>query len=83
MSGSGRKEDEVRRILEGPHPQVPADLAERAAELGARLLRRRRALRLLGLLGLLVAVTAFTVWAVAVQPWQAPPAETTPPLGGW
>ncbi|ROQ66472.1 hypothetical protein EDD93_0878 [Streptomyces sp. 840.1] len=83
MSGAGRKEDEVRRMLEGPHPQVPADLAERAAELGGRVLRRRRALRRLGLLALIAAVAVFTVWAVTVQPWQAPPAETTPPLGGW
>ncbi|MFG2596928.1 hypothetical protein [Streptomyces sp. NPDC048462] len=83
MSGAGRKEDEVRRMLEGPHPQVPADLAERAAELGGRVLRRRRALRRLGLLALIAAVAVFTVWALMVQPWQAPPAETTPPLGGW
>lgn len=83
MSGAGRKEDEVRRMLEGPHPQVPADLAERATELGGRVLRRRRALRRLGLLALIAAVAVFTVWALMVQPWQAPPAETTPPLGGW
>ncbi|MFJ4902495.1 MULTISPECIES: hypothetical protein [unclassified Streptomyces] len=83
MSGTGRKEDEVRRMLEGPHPPVPADLAERAAELGGRVLRRRRALRLLGLLVLIAAVAVFAVWAVTVQPWQAPPAETTPPLGDW
>ncbi|MFJ4917067.1 MULTISPECIES: hypothetical protein [unclassified Streptomyces] len=83
MSGVGRKEDEVRRMLEGPHPQVPADLAERAVELGGRVLRRRRALRLLGLLVLIAAVAVFAVWAVTVQPWQAPPAPTTPPLGDW
>lgn len=83
MSGTGRKEDEVRRMLEGPHPQVPVDLAERAVERGGRPLRRQRVLRLLGLLALIAAVAAFAVWAVTVQPWQAPPAETTPPLGGW
>ncbi|MFG2403624.1 hypothetical protein ACGFR8_04650 [Streptomyces brevispora] len=83
MSGTGRREDEVRRMLEGPHPQVPADLAERAVERGGRLLRRRRALRVLGLLVLIAALAAFTAWAVSVQPWQSPPAETTPPLGGW
>ncbi|MFF1924551.1 hypothetical protein ACFVW8_28775 [Streptomyces sp. NPDC058221] len=82
MSGTGRKEDEVRRMLEGPHPQVPADLAERAVQQGGRLLRRQRVLRLLGLLALVAAAVAFTVWAVTVQPWQVPPAETTPPLGG-
>ncbi len=83
MSGTGRKEDEVRRMLAGPHPQVPTDLAERAVELGGRVLRRRRTLRLLGLLALIAAVVVFAVWAVTVQPWQAPPAETTPPLGDW
>ncbi|MEU8503323.1 hypothetical protein AB0C40_01090 [Streptomyces brevispora] len=83
MSGTGRREDEVRRMLEGPHPQVPADLAERAVERGGRLLRRRRALRVLGLLVLIAALAAFMVWADSVQPWQSPPAETTPPLGGW
>ncbi|MFD0023836.1 hypothetical protein [Streptomyces sp. NPDC058382] len=81
MSGISRKEDEVRRLLDGPHPQVPADLAERAMDRGGLLLRRRRVLRLLGLLALIAATAAFTVWAVAVEPWQVPPAETTPPLG--
>ncbi|MCX0245702.1 hypothetical protein [Streptomyces drozdowiczii] len=78
MSGTGRREDEVRRMLEGPHPQVPADLAARAAERGGRLLRRRRARRRLWVLALVAAVTAFTVWALAVRPWEEPPAETTP-----
>lgn len=83
MSGTGRKEDEVRRMLESPRPQVPAELAARAAERGGRLLRRRRVLRRLGLFALIAVVTAFTVWAVVAQPWQVPPAETTPPLDGW
>lgn len=78
MSGTGRREDEVRRMLEGPHPQVPADLAASAAERGARLLRRRRALRRLWVLTLVAAVTAFTVWVLAVRPWETPPAETSP-----
>ncbi|MFJ7629325.1 hypothetical protein ACIQZN_22800 [Streptomyces sp. NPDC097595] len=78
MSGTGRREDEVRRMLEGPHPQVPADLAASAAERGGRLLRRRRALRRLWVMALIAAVTAFTVWALAVRPWETPPAETTP-----
>ncbi|MFG3135076.1 hypothetical protein ACGFZA_02515 [Streptomyces sp. NPDC048211] len=83
MSGIGRKEDEVRRMLEGPRPQVPAELAARAVEHGVRLLRRRRVLRRLWLLAVTAAVVAFTVWAVVAQPWQAPPAETTAPLDGW
>ncbi|MFE5092877.1 hypothetical protein ACFRCI_21590 [Streptomyces sp. NPDC056638] len=83
MSRSSNREDEVRRMLDGPHPQVPADLAQRAAERGGRLLRRRRFARTLVLLAAFAAVVAFTVWAVAAQPWQLPPTETTPPLNGW
>ncbi|MGW1658151.1 hypothetical protein [Streptomyces atratus] len=83
MSRSSNREDEVRRMLDGPHPQVPADLAQRATERGGRLLRRHRFARRLVQLVALAAVVAFTVWAVAAQPWQPPPAETTPPLGGW
>ncbi|MER6102146.1 hypothetical protein ABT115_07335 [Streptomyces sp. NPDC001832] len=78
----GSREDEVRRMLAGPHPQVPADLAQRAAERGGRLLRRRRFTRWLVMSVAFAAVVAFTVWAVAAQPWQLPPAETTPP-DGW
>lgn len=70
-------------MLETSHPPVPAELAARAAERGERLLRRRRALRRLWLVTATAAVVAFTVWAVVVQPWQVPPAETTPPLDGW
>ncbi|MEV6163239.1 hypothetical protein AB0L71_15155 [Streptomyces sp. NPDC052052] len=70
-------------MLAGPHPQVPADLARQAARRGGRLLRRRRRARRLLLLLACVAMVAFTVWAVRVQPWQLPPAETTPPLDGW
>ncbi|MFD7864927.1 hypothetical protein [Streptomyces sp. NPDC057682] len=80
MSGTGRREDEVRRMLDTPHPQVPADLAARAARRGSGRLRRRRVLRRLWLLTATAVVVAFTVWAVTVQPWHAPPAETTPPL---
>ncbi|MFF7336169.1 hypothetical protein ACFZAT_02405 [Streptomyces sp. NPDC008163] len=78
MSGTGRREDEVRRMLEGPHPQVPADLSARAAERGGGLLRRRRALRRLWVLALVAAVAVFAVWALTVRPWETPPAETTP-----
>ncbi|MER5851853.1 hypothetical protein ABT126_33735 [Streptomyces sp. NPDC002012] len=83
MSRSSSREDEVRRMLDGPHPQVPADLAQRAAERGGRLLRRRRFARRLVLLVAFAAMVAFTVWAVAAQPWQLPPTETTPSLDGW
>lgn len=70
-------------MLETVRPQVPADLAARAAERGARLLRRRRVLRRLWLLAAAGVVVAFMVWAVVAQPWQAPPAVTTPPLESW
>lgn len=78
-----RREDQVRRMLDGPHPQVPAGLAERATERGGRLLRRHRVARALALTVLFLAVAAFMVWAVVTQPWQVPPADTTPPLEGW
>ncbi|MFJ8850089.1 hypothetical protein [Streptomyces sp. NPDC102437] len=82
MSRSGDREDEVRRMLDGPHPQVPADLARRASQRGGRMLRRRLFVRRLMLVLAGVAVVAFTVWAMAVHPWEVPPAETTP-LEGW
>ncbi|MFE6663292.1 hypothetical protein ACFVFH_06955 [Streptomyces sp. NPDC057697] len=82
MSRGGDREDEVRRMLDGPHPQVPADLVRRAAERGGRALRRRLFARRLMLLVACVAVVAFAAWAVTVRPWEVPPAETTP-LEGW
>lgn len=82
MSRSGDREDEVRRMLDGPHPQVPADLARRASRRGGRMLRRRLFVRRLMLVLACAAVVAFAAWAMAVHPWQVPPAETTP-LEGW
>ncbi|QNE75361.1 hypothetical protein F0344_12685 [Streptomyces finlayi] len=78
-----RKVDEVRRMLEGPRPQVPADLALRAAERGTRLLRRHRAARLVVRCLMCAAVVAFVVWAGITRPWELPPSGTTPPLEGW
>ncbi|MEU6879815.1 hypothetical protein [Streptomyces sp. NPDC046712] len=83
MTRHERKEDEVRRMLESPHPQVPGDLAARAVERGIRLLHRDRAVRRALWVLLAVAVLAFAVWASVVEPWHVPPAETTPPLEGW
>ncbi len=77
------KEAAVRRMLDTPHPPVPADLAVRAAASGARRARLERVARRL-LWGLfVVAAVAFAVWASAARPWEVPPAETTPPLEGW
>ncbi|MFB8438440.1 hypothetical protein ACFC7A_05260 [Streptomyces niveus] len=83
MSGHSRKEDEVRRMLDLPHPKVPVDLTARASAHGARVLNRRRTWRLLLWLLVTVAVAAFTVWASAAEPWTVPPSDTTPPLEGW
>ncbi|GGT53023.1 hypothetical protein [Streptomyces purpureus] len=83
MSGGNRREEEVRRMLDGPHPQVPADLAERAAERGSVLLHRHRLVRRTGWLLLWAAAVAFVVWASVTEPWVVPPAETSPPLEGW
>ncbi|MGR4883194.1 hypothetical protein ACIPUC_27820 [Streptomyces sp. LARHCF249] len=84
MSGfPDRREDRVRRLLEGPYPTVPAGLAAGAAARGDRLLRRRRVLRRFGWALLFAAAAAFTVWAALTQPWTTPPADISPPLEGW
>ncbi|MEW2413704.1 hypothetical protein AB0953_08275 [Streptomyces sp. NPDC046866] len=83
MSVPDRKEDRVRRLMEGPHPVVPAGLAAAAAARGARLLRRRRALRRAGWALLWAAAVAFAVWASLTRPWEVPPSEVSPPLEGW
>ncbi|MFD6873639.1 MULTISPECIES: hypothetical protein [unclassified Streptomyces] len=83
MSPVDRKEDQVRKLMEGPHPAVPAGLAAAAATHGRRLLRRRRALRRLGWSVLFAAAVAFTVWASLTRPWVTPPSGVSPPLEGW
>ncbi|MFJ3926579.1 hypothetical protein [Streptomyces sp. NPDC090022] len=85
-TGRGRgtdREAEVRRLLDGRHPAVPAGLAAGAAARGIRLLRRRRILRRLAWTLLFAAVVAFAVWAALVQPWEVPPSRIAPPLEGW
>ncbi|MEU7282641.1 hypothetical protein AB0A69_28265 [Streptomyces sp. NPDC045431] len=63
------KEAEVRRMLQAPpRPRVPADLAARAIERGARSLRRARLLRRTAWLLLCAALTALTVWASTLEP---------------
>ncbi|MEU1277657.1 hypothetical protein [Streptomyces sp. NPDC005805] len=82
MSGTDRKEGEVRRMMEGRPPTVPQDLAVRAAARGDRLLRRHRVLRLAGWLLLSAALLALLVWALVAEPWLPPPTRTTPPMEG-
>ncbi|MFF4366424.1 hypothetical protein [Streptomyces sp. NPDC001594] len=83
MSPYDRKEAQVRQLLEGPHPVVPAGLAAAAATRGRRLLRRRRALHRFGWAVLWTAAAAFAVWAALTHPWVTPPSHVSPPLEGW
>ncbi|MEE1756250.1 hypothetical protein [Streptomyces sp. SP18CS02] len=83
MSRHDRKEDEVRRMLDTPRPQVPPDLLPRALARGTRALLRARARRRLMWLTLAAGMLAFVVWASVAQPWQAPPSGLTPPFEGW
>ncbi|MFI5981564.1 hypothetical protein ACIBEA_11875 [Streptomyces sp. NPDC051555] len=83
MGAPDRKEAEVRRLLEGPHPVVPVDLAAVAAARGTRLLRRRRTLRRVGWAVVFALVVAFAVWASLAHPWEIPPTDVAPPLRGW
>ncbi len=76
-----RKESEVRRLLDVPHPPVPPDLADRAMARGRRLIRRRRALRTAAWLVLSAAALAALV-ALIVH-WRATQAlDATPLLPG-
>ncbi|MFF7232191.1 hypothetical protein [Streptomyces sioyaensis] len=77
-----RKETEVRRMLTGPYPLVPPDLAARAADRGRRLLAHRILRHRLGWLLALLAL-AVLCWLVMDRPWLPPPAHTTPPVEGW
>ncbi|CAL9524863.1 hypothetical protein SUDANB120_03919 [Streptomyces sp. enrichment culture] len=83
MSFPDRKEEQVRRLLAGPRPPVPAGLAAAAAARGDRLVRRRRVLRRIGWALLFAAAAAFAVWASLARPWELPPSEVSPPLQGW
>ncbi|KIF68243.1 hypothetical protein HY68_05700 [Streptomyces sp. AcH 505] len=83
MINSERKEAEVRRMLDLPHPAVPTDLLLRATARGARMLHRRRTLRRVLWTLLLAAAVVFVVWAAATYPWEPQPTEMTPPPFGF
>lgn len=76
-----RRDDEVRRLLDTPHPVVPLDLTARAAARGRRIVRRRRIVRLTLWVLLFAALVAGLV--VAVLAWPDHAATTTPPDGSW
>lgn len=77
MTPPNRREEEVRRLLDTAHPQVPADLAQRAAAHGRRVLRRRRvAHRVLWVLLVAVLTTAMLFAALAWPDQQQPHAPT-------
>ena len=80
MSPPDRKEEHVRRLLDGPHPPVPVDLAARAAERGRRLLRRRRTVH--AALWVLLFAALVTAVVLAITAWPTPdPLQTTPSFG--
>lgn len=68
-------------MLGGAHPVVPADLADRAADQGRRLLRRRRAFHAVLAVVLLAALVAGI--ALAMTAWPSPDPLTTTPTVGW
>ncbi|MDI3408048.1 hypothetical protein [Streptomyces cavernicola] len=78
-----RAEDQVRRLLDGPHPVVPPELCPEAVRRGARRARRRARGRWVLWLLLGAAFVGFMVWATLNHPWTQPPANRTPPLEGW
>ncbi|MEU6854423.1 hypothetical protein ABZ901_31390 [Actinacidiphila alni] len=76
-----RRDDEVRRLLDTPHPVVPVDLAARAMTRGRRIVRRRRVVRLAVTALALAALVAAIVLAVLYWPDDDP--ATTTPNGNW
>lgn len=72
-----RRDDEVRRLLDTPHPAVPAGLVARATVRGRRTLRRRRFVHHVLWVLLLAAVVSGIVLAVLAWPDHGTPADST------
>ncbi|SHK67437.1 hypothetical protein [Actinacidiphila paucisporea] len=82
MRAPNRRDDEVRQLLDTPHPAVPAGLVAVAAARGRRTVRRRRVgLHVLWVL-LVAAVVAGVVAAVLTWPAHRAPAGN-PGDGTW
>lgn len=72
-----RRDEEVRRLLDTPHPAVPAGLVALATVRGRRTVRRRRfGTRVLWVLLVAAAVTGVVV-AVLMWPDHHDPADET------
>lgn len=67
-SPPNRRDDEVRRLLDTPHPAVPLDLAARAVLRGRRIVHRRRVIHAVLWVLALAAVITGAVLAAALWP---------------
>ncbi|WP_329135866.1 hypothetical protein OG552_23020 [Streptomyces sp. NBC_01476] len=75
-----RRDDEVRRLLDTPHPAVPVDLGTRAQQRGRLIVRRRRVLHLV--LWVLLAAASVAGIVLAVMLWPHDPATPDVPSNG-
>ncbi|SEO90127.1 hypothetical protein SAMN05216267_105311 [Actinacidiphila rubida] len=75
-----RRDEEVRRLLDTPHPAVPVDLAARAMLRGRRIVHRRRIEHSVLWALLAAAVIAGIVLTVLNWPHSTPP---VPNDGTW
>jgi len=77
-----RKEEQVRRLLDTPHPVVAVDLAARAVSRGRQVLRLRRTVHIVLWALLLAAVV--TAIVLLARWWPTPdPLDTTPTVTNW
>jgi hypothetical protein len=76
-----RRDDEVRRLLDTPHPVVPLDLTARAMARGRRIVHRRLITQRVLWAVLFAALVAGIV--LAALAWPDTPATTTPTDGTW